>query len=77
MDKVKDTLKKGFSKEIEMKDGSAQGERKDTLQTTWPTREQHTSMTGGTDPHLGRASQASDITGPTGKDSMGQPSNKP
>jgi hypothetical protein len=54
-----------------------QEDRKDTLDTTWPTREQHTSMTGGPDPNLARASHAGDPTGLTGKNSMGQPTNKP
>ncbi|KAK4244786.1 hypothetical protein C7999DRAFT_16990, partial [Corynascus novoguineensis] len=51
--------------------------RKDNLQSTWPTTEQHQSMTGGPDPNLARASHSGDPTGLTGKGSLGQPTNKP
>lgn len=56
---------------------AVQEQRKDTLQTTWPTREHHTSLTGGIDPHMGKASHAGDTMGPPDAGSTGQPSNKP
>ncbi|GAB1319963.1 hypothetical protein MFIFM68171_10173 [Madurella fahalii] len=77
MDKVKDTMRKGFEKATRINEEPVQEQRKDTLQTTWPTQEHHTSMTGGIDSHLGKASHTSDTTGPTGKASLGQPSSKP
>ncbi|KAK4238987.1 hypothetical protein C8A03DRAFT_32985 [Achaetomium macrosporum] len=77
MDKVKGTMKKGLEKVTNMDQEAIQEDRKDTLDTTWPSGEQHTSMTAGPDPNLARASHTGDPTGQTGKDSMGQPTNKP
>ena len=47
------------------------------LNTTSPTKEQHKSMTGGPDPHLAEATHSGNPAGLTGKESMGQPTNKP
>lgn len=54
-----------------------QEDRKEALNTTGPTREQHPDMTGGLDPNLGRAAHSGDPTGLTSKDSLGEPANKP
>jgi hypothetical protein len=54
-----------------------QESNRDAPQATWPTREQHSSMTGGIDTHMGKSAHSSDVTGLTGKDSIGQPINKP
>ncbi|KAL2259424.1 hypothetical protein VTK26DRAFT_6908 [Humicola hyalothermophila] len=77
MDKAKETLKKGFEKATRIDQDPREELRKDTLQTTWPTREHHSSMTGGVDSHLGKASHMTDVTGTTAKEAMGQPANKP
>ncbi|KAL2017520.1 hypothetical protein VTK56DRAFT_2012 [Thermocarpiscus australiensis] len=49
MDKVKDTMKKGLEKATNTDVEPRQEAGKDTLQTTWPAQEHHSSMTGGTD----------------------------
>ncbi|KXX76080.1 hypothetical protein MMYC01_204166 [Madurella mycetomatis] len=77
MDKVKDTMRKGFEKATRINEEPVQEQRKDALQTAWPAREQHTSITGGIDSHLGKVSHTSDTTAPTSKPSMGQPSSNP
>ncbi|KAK4155764.1 hypothetical protein C8A00DRAFT_31422 [Chaetomidium leptoderma] len=77
MDKVKGAMKKGLEKVTGMHDERLQEDRKETLDTTWPTREQHPSMTGGPDQNTARASHSGNLTGMTGKDSMGQPANQP
>ncbi|KAK3295336.1 uncharacterized protein B0H64DRAFT_441757 [Chaetomium fimeti] len=77
MDKAKDALKKGLEKVTKLDEEPRQEDRKEALETTWPAREQHPAMTGGPDPHLGRAAHSGDPTGLTSKDSLGQPTNKP
>ncbi|KAK4032039.1 hypothetical protein C8A01DRAFT_20841 [Parachaetomium inaequale] len=77
MDKVKRTVKKGLEKVSKMDEEPRQEDGKDTLETTWPTQEQHTSMTGGPDQNSAGAAHPGDLTSWTGKDSVGQPGNKP
>ncbi|KAL2134080.1 hypothetical protein VTI74DRAFT_1076 [Chaetomium olivicolor] len=77
MDQFVSRAKKGLEKVTKMDNEPLQEDRKETLDTTWPTREQHPSMTAGADPNLARASHTADPAGMTGKESMGQPTNKP
>ncbi|KAH6838511.1 hypothetical protein B0I37DRAFT_419448 [Chaetomium sp. MPI-CAGE-AT-0009] len=71
MDKAKDTIKKGLEKVTKLDEEPRQEDRKEALETTWPTREQHPTMTGGPDPNLGRAARSGGPTGLTGKESLG------
>ncbi|KAH6635926.1 hypothetical protein F5144DRAFT_160830 [Chaetomium tenue] len=77
MEKAKSTMKKGLEKVTRMDKEPLQEDRKEALNTTWPTREQHPDMTGGVDPNLGRAAHSGDPAGLAGKDSLVQPANKP
>jgi len=54
-----------------------QEDRKPALSAALPSSEQRSGLTGGPDQHLASASRSGDPTGMTGKDSMGQPTNKP
>ncbi|KAK4196044.1 hypothetical protein QBC40DRAFT_13918 [Triangularia verruculosa] len=76
MDKVKDTMRKGFEKATKINDEPAPEKKHDALNTTYPAQAHLAGMVGGTDTHLGNVA-AHTGQREVGKSSMGQPSSKP
>lgn len=75
MDKVKDTMRKGFEQATKINEEPAPEKKHHALNTTYPAQAHQPSMVGGTDIHFNNTAHTGQTE--TGKSSLGQPSSKP